>query len=82
MPGTPSGLVEGSTLREFSELYLGQQGQLVQTIRGRNPDQLRLPFFLWTREAVRELIRTRYGVELALTTVGQYLKRGAWVPEM
>ena len=46
------------------------QGQLVQTIRGRNPDQLRLPFFLWTREAVRELIRTRYGAELALTTVG------------
>ena len=25
------------------------QGQLVQTIRGHNPDQLRLPFFLWTR---------------------------------
>ena len=57
------------------------QGQLVQTTRGRNPDQLRLPFFLWTREAVRELIRTRYGAELALTTVGQYLKRWGFTPQ-
>ena len=57
------------------------QGQLVQTIRGHNPDQLRLPFFLWTREAVRELIRSRYGVELALTTVGQYLKRWGFTPQ-
>ena len=57
------------------------QGQLVQTIRGHNPDQLRLPFFLWTREAVRELIRTRYGVELALTTVGQYLARWGFTPQ-
>ena len=57
------------------------QGQLVQTIRGSNPDQLRLPFFLWTREAVRELIRSRYGIELALTTVGQYLKRWGFTPQ-
>ena len=57
------------------------QGQLVQTIRGHNPDQLRLPFFLWTRETVRELIRTRYGVELALTTVGQYLRRWGFTPQ-
>ena len=57
------------------------QGQLVQTIRGHNPDQLRLPFFLWTREAVRELIRTRYGIVLAVTTVGQYLRRWGFTPQ-
>lgn len=57
------------------------QGQLVQTIRGHNPDQLRLPFFLWTREAVRELIRRRYGIVLALTTVGRYLRRWGFTPQ-
>jgi len=57
------------------------QGQIVRSIRERNPDQLRLPFFLWTREAVRELIRRRYGIKLALTTVGQYLRRWGFTPQ-
>lgn len=93
---TVSGWVNGFRRQGESALAAGQrgrrageqlalppwmQGQLVQTIRGHNPDQLRLPFFLWTREAVRELIRTRYGVELALTTVGQYLARWGFTPQ-
>lgn len=57
------------------------QGQIVRSIRERNPDQLRLPFFLWTREAVRELIRRRYGIELAPSTVGQYLRRWGFTPQ-
>jgi transposase len=71
----------GRRAGEQQALALWMQGQLVQTIRGHNPDQLRLPFFLWTREAVRELIRSRYGIELALTTVGQYLKRWGFTPQ-
>jgi len=48
---------------------------------GKCPDQLRLPFFLWTREAVRELIEKRYGVRLALSTVGVYLKSWGFTPQ-
>jgi transposase len=39
------------------------------------PDQLKLPFALWTRAAVRELIRQKFGLVLPLVTVGLYLDR-------
>jgi transposase len=71
----------GRRAGEQQALAPWMQGQLVKTIRGHNPDQLRLPFFLWTREAVRELIRSRYGIELAQTTVGQYLRRWGFTPQ-
>jgi transposase len=58
-----------------------QQGQIAQAIRDKNPDQLRLPFFLWTREAVRDLIARRFGIRLALTTVGGYLRRWGFTPQ-
>jgi transposase len=58
-----------------------QQGQIAKAIRERNPDQLRLPFFLWTREAVRDLIERRFGLRLALSTVGRYLRRWGFTPQ-
>ena len=39
-------------------------------MRESTPDQLGLPGFLWTRDAVGELITQRYGRWLARTTVG------------
>lgn len=38
------------------------------------PDQLKLPFYLWTRAAVVTLIEREFGVAVSLTTVGRYLK--------
>ena len=58
-----------------------QQAQIVKTIREKNPDQLRLPFALWTREAVRDLIERRFGVRLAIRTVGDYLRRWGFTPQ-
>jgi transposase len=43
-------------------------------IIGKMPDQLRLSFYLWTRQALVALVKREYGVELSLTTVGRYLK--------
>ena len=40
------------------------------------PDQLKLPFYLWTRAAVARLIEREYGVTVSPSTVGRYL--GAW----
>ena len=45
-------------------------------IIGKMPDQLNLPFYLWTREAVTGLIEREYGIMVSQTTVGRYLK--AW----
>lgn len=62
-------------------LSAAQQAQIVRTIRERNPDQLRLPFALWTREAVRDLIARRFGVRLAIRTIGDYLRRWGFTPQ-
>ena len=44
-------------------------------IRRHTPDELDLPFALWSRAAVRELVLRRSGVELAVRTMGTYLAR-------
>jgi transposase len=51
-----------------------QQGRIYRMIIGKMPDQLRLSFYLWTRQALVALVKREYGVELSLTTVGRYLK--------
>jgi transposase len=39
------------------------------------PDQMKLPFALWTAQAVRELIHKKLGKTLGLSTMPLYLKR-------
>jgi len=58
-----------------------QQAQIARAIRDKNPDQLKLPFFLWTREAVRDLIERRFGIRLSLVAVGSYLRRWGFTPQ-
>src|SRR5437867_2542722 len=50
-------------------------------IVNRTPDQLSLKFFLWTREAVRELIEAEFGIALSVWTVGRYLKAWGFTPQ-
>jgi transposase len=45
-------------------------------ITDRCPDQLKMPFALWTREAVQHLIHHCFGIKLHISTVGNYLR--AW----
>lgn len=58
-----------------------QAATIVRLITDRCPDQLKLPFVLWTREAVRDLITQRYGVRLSVWTVGRYLRRWGFTPQ-
>jgi transposase len=52
-----------------------QEAEIQALIRRHTPDELGLPFALWSRAAVRMLIACRCGVELAVRTVGKYLAR-------
>ena len=52
-----------------------EPSQVQGWIRDRTPDQLKLPFALWTSRAVRDLIALRFGKQLDLSTVQLYLKR-------
>jgi transposase len=48
---------------------------------GQAPDQLGLPFALWTSRAVRELIERRFAKRLGLTAVQAYLRRWGMTPQ-
>src|SRR5689334_12999378 len=52
-----------------------QEAATQDLIRRHTPDALDLPFALWSRAAVRELIWQRFGVRLAVRTMGTYLAR-------
>jgi transposase len=58
-----------------------QAATVVRLLTDRCPDQLKLPFMLWTREAVRDLIARRFQVQLSVWTVGRYLARWGFTPQ-
>ena len=58
-----------------------QQQEIIALVRESTPDQLGLPGFLWTRDGVAELIGQRYGLLLARTTVGGYLRGWGFSPQ-
>lgn len=50
-------------------------------ICGKYPDQLALPFALWSRAAIRELVRVKFGVALSVRAVGDYCARWGYTPQ-
>lgn len=58
-----------------------QEAQVARAIRDKNPEQLKLPFYLWTRSAVVELVERRYGLRISLATAGRYLDRWGFTPQ-
>lgn len=58
-----------------------QSAEVRQLIKDKLPDQLKLSFGLWTREAVQQLIFIRYGIELSRWQVGRYLKSWGYTPQ-
>jgi transposase len=71
----------GRRTGEPATLSPSRQQEVIALVRETTPDQLGLPEFLWTREAVAELITQRYGVRLARTTVGRYLRAWNFSPQ-
>lgn len=60
----------------------GEQAASVRRdIKDKLPDQLKLPFGLWTREAVQQLIAAKYGINLSVKQVGRYLTRWGFTPQ-
>lgn len=72
-PGRPSGV--GRTLSTE------QEREVQRLIRDRTPDQLKMIYALWTRQAVAELVRDRFGIELPVRTMGLYLSRWGFTPQ-
>lgn len=64
-----------------SQLAGHQAATTVRLISDRCPDQLKMPFALWTREAVAQLIAERYDVHVSVWTAGRYLKKWGFTPQ-
>jgi transposase len=60
-----------------AEQEIAVQNMLVD----KAPDQLKLPFALWTRDAVRLVIKKYYRLDLPLRTITDYLKRWGFTPQ-
>lgn len=62
-------------------LSWAQECAVQKMIVDKMPDQLKLPFGLWTRKAVAELIKREFGIELAVRTMGDYLQKWGYTPQ-
>jgi transposase len=58
-----------------------QEREVQRLIRDRTPDQMKMVYALWTRQAAAELIRDRLGIQLAVRTMGLYLGRWGFTPQ-
>lgn len=52
-----------------------QEKKIQKMIIDKTPDQLKMPFALWTRRAVCDLIEEHFAVRVPERTCGEYLKR-------
>ena len=64
-----------------SKLEAWQCAMIAKIVIDRTPEQLKLPYYLWTREAVAELIERRCGIRYSLMQVGRFLKRWGFTPQ-
>jgi transposase len=58
-----------------------QESQIRKLIIDKYPEQYKLPFALWTRKAVQELAEQQFGIVLARSTMGYYLRSWGFTPQ-
>jgi transposase len=67
---------------EDKKLLSSKQEKMAQKmILDTMPDQLKLPYSLWTRKAVKELVEREFGVVMAINTMGDYLRSWGYSPQ-
>ena len=65
----------GPATGSHRRLTARQERAIQRAITDTTPDQLTLPFALWTRVAIAQLIQRRFGLALPVRTMGHYLHR-------
>lgn len=58
-----------------------QEKEIQSLIIDKDPDQLKLDFASWTREAVYLLLKEKTGLEIKIRSVGNYLKNWGFTPQ-
>jgi len=69
--------------KEGEKRTLGQEqeDQIQKAVRDKCPEQLKLPFALWSRKAIRQLVKRLFSIDMPIRTVGEYLKRWRYTPQ-
>ena len=73
--------VRGRRHGEQRELSAEQEAGIQKLLVDKTPDQLKLAFALWNREAVRLAIKHLYGKDVPLRTITDYLSRWGFTPQ-
>jgi transposase len=63
------------------KLNVPQTVELLKTIFENTPNQLKLPFKLWSKEAIKAFILEKFNVEISILTVTRILSRYNILPE-
>lgn len=71
----------GRKLGQNRLLTAEQERQIQRLIQDKTPDQIELPYALWSRAAVANLILDQFGIAVAVRTMGAYLKRLGFIPQ-
>lgn len=65
----------GRKTGEKRHLTPKQEEAIYVLLVDHNPEQFKIKGCLWTRDSVKELIHQKYGIDMPIRTVGEYLKR-------
>ena len=60
---------------EKRTLSMEQEKEIQRIIIDKYPDQMKLGFALWTRAAVQQLIYQKYGIDMPMRSISNYLDR-------
>ena len=71
----------GRPIGSCRKLNKEQEKEIQKAIRDKCPDQLKLPFALWTRKAVQQLIHELWDIKVPIRTIGDYLMRWNFTPQ-
>jgi transposase len=71
----------GRKVGERRRLTATQEAEIQRLIGEKTPDQLKMPYALWRRGAVAEVIVQRFGIRLPVRTVGLYSARWVFTPQ-
>jgi transposase len=71
----------GAPLGSNKKMTADQEKRVVKMITDTMPDQLKLPYGLWTRRAITELVHREYGIVMGERAMGNYLQAWGFTPQ-
>ena len=71
----------GRRFGQHRTLELADEVRLREIVVEGTPSALGLPYALWSRRAVHEAVKVKFGVDMPIRTVGEYFRRWGFTPQ-